>query len=44
MAASMKMPVFWDVALCSLVKYTDVSEAYTASAVRVISQKNVIFW
>jgi hypothetical protein len=33
-AATMKMTVFWDVAPCSLVKFTDVSEGFTASIIR----------
>jgi hypothetical protein len=31
----MKMTVFWVVALCSLVKFTDVSEVLAASIIRV---------
>jgi hypothetical protein len=36
-AASMKMAVFWDVALCSLVKVTDVSEVLSASIIRAMN-------
>jgi hypothetical protein len=32
-----KMAVFWVVALCSLVKFTDVSEVLAASIIRVIA-------
>jgi hypothetical protein len=32
----MKMTVFWDVAPCSLVKFTDVSEMLAASIIRAI--------
>jgi hypothetical protein len=33
----MKMTVFWVVAPCSLVKFTDVSDVLAASIIRMIS-------
>jgi hypothetical protein len=33
----MKMAAFWVVALCRLVKFTYVSEVYTASIIRALS-------
>jgi hypothetical protein len=36
-AASMKMTPFWDIALCSLVEKTDVSEVSTASIIRMMT-------
>jgi hypothetical protein len=37
MAAGMKMTVFWDVAICNLVKSTDVSDVLYASITRVMT-------
>jgi hypothetical protein len=37
-AASMKVAVFWVVALCSLVEVTDVSEVLAASIIRAIAR------
>jgi hypothetical protein len=36
MVASMKVAVFWVVALCSLVEVTDISEVLTASIIRAL--------
>jgi hypothetical protein len=36
-ATSMKFRVFWDVAPCSHVKLTDVSEVLTASIIRAVA-------
>jgi hypothetical protein len=33
----MKMTVFWDVALCSLIKITDVSEVLTVLIIRAMN-------
>jgi hypothetical protein len=30
----MKMAVFWDVTLCSLIKFTDISEVLASSIIR----------
>jgi hypothetical protein len=38
-ATSMKMAVFWDVALCSLADIDDVLQELTASIVTVMSTK-----
>jgi hypothetical protein len=35
-AANMKIAVFWNVAPCSLIEMTDVSEVLIASIIRVI--------
>jgi hypothetical protein len=35
-AASMKMTVLWNIAPCSFVEVTDISEMHTASIIRVI--------
>jgi hypothetical protein len=32
----MKMTVFWDVVACSLAKFSDVSEVFAASIIRVM--------
>jgi hypothetical protein len=38
-AAGMKVTSFWDVAPCSLtLKYTDVSEVFTASIIRAMNE------
>jgi hypothetical protein len=44
-AMSTKTAVFWDVAPCSLVKFTDVSEVLAASIIRGIAttQKTTVF-
>jgi hypothetical protein len=39
-AASMKFRVFWDVAPCSHVETTDVSEVLTASIIRAMNNNN----
>jgi hypothetical protein len=36
---SLKMPVFWDVAPCSLVNFNDVSEVLTVCMIKVIALK-----
>jgi hypothetical protein len=36
----MKMAVFWVVAPCTLVKFTDVSEACTASIIRAMGHES----
>jgi hypothetical protein len=45
-AASKKVAVFWVVALCSLVYFTDVSEVHAASIIRaiVVSTKSTNYW
>jgi hypothetical protein len=40
-AASMKIRAFWDVALCSLVEYTDVSEVCTVSIMTALMMEAV---
>jgi hypothetical protein len=39
-AASMKFRVFWDIAACSHVEMTDVSELLTASIIRAINNND----
>jgi hypothetical protein len=39
-AASVKMAVFWDAALCILVEVTDASEVLAASIIRVVKPVN----
>jgi hypothetical protein len=39
MAASVKMRAYWDIAPCSHVKFTDVSEVFTASIISPMSHR-----